>query len=118
MHEFKQIILVAPEPTWWDHSVVRVLYLDVAAMNDADRAMWTRFETKTANESSWIDCYWNEDDIYEIDGLIDVCAWMGVRVRRSDPAVTIGQCFIEGQPGPPPGPITGVYCVNLTQVPR
>jgi hypothetical protein len=116
MHEFKQIILVAHDPACWDLSVVRVLYLNVAAMSDADRALWTRFETKTGYQPSWKDCYWNEDEIYESDA--DVCAWMGVRVRCSDPAVTIGQCFIEGQPGSPPGPITGVYCVNLTWIPE
>lgn len=114
MHEFKQIILVTPDASWWQNSLVRVLYLDVAAMSDADRALWTRFETKTENDSSWMDCYWHGDELYESEA--DVCAWMGVRARPSDPAVTIGQCFTEGQPGPPPGPITGVYCVNFTKL--
>lgn len=111
MKEFKQILILTSDPSYDKLVTVRVLYLDMQSMCDADRAMWANFE-KFDGYLKDAGGLWHEDSIFDFDGPTDIAKWLGIESRN-----TLGSCFIEVPPGPPPGVITGVYVVNLTGLP-
>ena len=112
MREFKQVILISNSVVIYRPTMVHVMYLDVDAMTDVDRALWARFEEQHHGRGWWCD-----DDVIGHDGAVtDIAAWLGVVS-----AETLAACFIAPAPGehqvtPPPGTITGVYNVNVTSM--
>ena len=121
MKEFKQIFVVSNSEDSRE-AVIRVLYLDVAAMTDADRAMWDRVQAihkyltefpRDPRDGAWLNEMIHSENV---DDTSDEAAWLGLMS-----ADTLAPCFVAAPAGAPhsvtpPGTITGVYVVNVDSV--